>query len=408
MEAPMKRIVVLIDGTWDEEGIGDPTNVAKLDQAYGNRNKALIKASGADGTIQQTFYHDGVGTEPDFVRKILGGAIGLGLKKIVQDCYGFIVDNYLPGDELYIFGFSRGAYAARALASLIGASGITRQNDPQGFDVVWNHYRVKPASRDAPETASAADRKAGAAYNAMAAQKDRLHQHRRIKCVGVWETVGSYGIPAGFGVARLARYVALVSLGFHDTRFGDHIDVGLHALGVDEKRRPFVPTFWTIPKGKRPRGVVEQIWFAGVHCNVGGGYADSGLADEALMWMIARVTALTGLEFDAANVKSVLKLNPDGEVYDSSKGWLIDEWFPHLRVVLSPDAIDHGYFFNTPNRAEMRINERIHWTVMKKLGRPCTIDGVANTPYRPANLPAGIELARIAEMTAEEQALLAP
>jgi hypothetical protein len=96
--------------------------------------------------------------------------------------------------------------------------------------------------------------------------------------------------------------------------------------------------------------------------------------------MIARVTALTGLEFDAANVKSVLKANPDGEVYDSSKGWLIDEWFPHERVVLSPVAIDHGYFLNTPNRAEVHINERVHWTVLKKLGRPCTINGVANTP----------------------------
>jgi uncharacterized protein (DUF2235 family) len=210
MEAAMKRIVVLIDGTWDEEGIGDATNLAKLDPAYGDRSKALIKESGANGTIQKTFYHAGVGTEPDFIRKILGGAIGLGLKKIVQDCYGFIVDHYLPGDEIYIFGFSRGAYAARALAGLIGASGIRRQNDPQGFDVVWNHYRVKPASRDAPQAASAADRKALAAYNAMAAQKDRLHQDRTIKCVGVWETVGSYGVPAGLGLARLARYVALV------------------------------------------------------------------------------------------------------------------------------------------------------------------------------------------------------
>ncbi len=123
---------------------------------------------------------------------------------------------------------------------------------------------------------------------------------------------------------------------------------------------------------------------------------------------IARATALTGLEFDAANVTSVPKANPDGEVYDSSKGWLIDEWFPHLRIVLSPDAIEHGYFFNTPNRAEVHINERVHWTVMKKLGRPCTMAGVANTPYRPVNLPASIAPERIAEITAEEEALLAP
>jgi Uncharacterized alpha/beta hydrolase domain (DUF2235) len=110
--------------------------------------------------------------------------------------------------------------------------------------------------------------------------------------------VGSYGIPAGFGLAPLARYVALIFLGFHDTSFGEHVDVGLHAVAIDEHRRPFVPTFWTIANGQQPRGHVEQTWFAGSHCNVGGGYPDSGLSDLALIWMVARVRALTGLEFD--------------------------------------------------------------------------------------------------------------
>jgi hypothetical protein len=85
----------------------------------------------------------------------------------------------------------------------------------------------------------------------------------------VWDTVGSYGIPAGLGLAPLARYFALFVLGFHDTSFGDHVEVGLHAVAVDEHRRPFVPTFWTIPRGQKPKGHVEQTWFAGAHCNVG-------------------------------------------------------------------------------------------------------------------------------------------
>jgi len=120
----------------------------------------------------------------------------------------------------------------------------------------------------------------------------------------VWDTVGSYGIPAGLGLAPLARYFTLFVLGFHDTSFGDHVEVGLHAVGVDEHRRPFVPTFWTIPRGQKPKGHVEQTWFAGAHCNVGGGYSDAGLSDQALVWLVARLQALTGLEFDLNAVKA--------------------------------------------------------------------------------------------------------
>jgi T6SS, Phospholipase effector Tle1-like, catalytic domain len=399
----MKRIVILIDGTWNEEGIGNDTNLAKLDPGYGST--PFIKPTAANGTSQRTFYHKGVGVEPDWIKRILGGAIGVGLKKLVQDCYGLVVDNYEHGDEIYIFGFSRGAYAARALAGLIGASGIQRQRDTQGFETLWKHYRVKPAARNAPQSARGSDKKAIDNYAAMRA-KNAVHEDRAIKCVGVWDTVGSYGVPAGFGFAALARYVSLILLGFQDTQFGHHIDVGLHALGIDEKRRPFVPTFWTIPKGHKPRGVVEQTWFAGVHCNVGGGYPDSGLSDVALIWMIARVQALTGLEFDVPIIKGKLKPDPTGEVYDSSKGWPVDQLLPHLRSVLSPDAIDHGYFFNSRNTREVHINERVHWSVLKKLGSRCTVAGVADTPYRPANLPADIPPAQVAEITPEEQAFL--
>lgn len=107
----------------------------------------------------------------------------------------------------------------------------------------------------------------------MKAPRDKggLHPDNRVKCLGVWDTVGSYGVPAGIGLAALARYIALVTLGFHDTSFGDHVEVGLHAVAIDERRRPFVPTFWTIKKGQHPNGHVEQTWFAGEHGNVGGG-----------------------------------------------------------------------------------------------------------------------------------------
>jgi uncharacterized protein (DUF2235 family) len=365
----------------------------------------LIKAVSSAGILQKAFYHKGVGAESDLVKRLLGGAIGLGLKKIVEDAYRTVVENYEQGDEIYISGFSRGAYAARALAGLIGASGIQRTTNQRGFDIAWDHYRVDPAVRAGTRAAGSSDAKTISNFNDATAQ-NAFHADNKIKCVAVFDTVGSYGIPAGIGLAPLARYVALVFLGFNDTKFGEHIDVGLHAVAVDERRRPFVPTFWTAPKGRPPRGHVEQTWFAGVHCNVGGGYRDSGLSDAALIWMVARIEALTGLEFDPVRVKDVTRpANADGEVYDSSKGWIVDEMFPHSRVVLSPDAIEHGAFANTANPGEEHINERIHWTVMKKRGRPCTYFGVPNTPYEPPNVAAAIPPDKIAAITPEEQAL---
>jgi hypothetical protein len=166
-----------------------------------------------------------------------------------------------------------------------------------------------------------------------------------------------------------------------------------------------VPTFWTIAKGERPRGHVEQTWFAGVHCSIGGGYADSGLSDRALIWVIARLRALTMLEFDASALKAVTKPNLDGEVPDSARGWPVSRVFPHFRIVLSSDAIHHGIFFNTREPQEQHIEERVHWSVVMKRGRPCTYLGVPNTPYDPRNLPRAIPHNRVAAITPEERML---
>jgi len=395
----VKRIVVLIDGTWNKEGTGADTNVAKLDSGKKTITQAFIKASATDGIAQHVHYHDGVGSDGDLTQRLLGGAIGLGLKKIIQDVYEAIVSDFVAEDEIYIFGFSRGAYAARALAGLIGASGIQRQKNRDEFEVAWDHYRVAPAVRQQPQTASAGDRKTLDTYDTLA-QRQTFHDTRAIKCVAVWDTVGSYGIPAGIGLAPLARYFTLVTLGFHDTSFGEHIEVGLHAVAVDEHRRPFVPTFWTIEKGRQPKGHVEQTWFAGAHCNVGGGYPQSGLSDEALIWMIARVQALTKLEFDIAAVRANTNANLAEAVVDSTKGWVIDHAFPHYRTVLSPVAIQHGYLVNSDDPTEEHINERVHWSVIAKRTNAAAIR------YSPPNLPINIRPEQIAEITEEERMLL--
>jgi hypothetical protein len=406
----MKRIVSLIDGTWNEEGKGNDTNIAKLDPNYAKAGAPLIKPRAADGTRQIAFYHDGVGNDPDLLRHLLGGAIGIGLRKIVREAYRHLAENYARGDEIYLLGFSRGAYAARALAGLIGASGIQASADPGKldaiFDAMWNNFRVDPAIRHREKAAGSGDQKAIDSFNKVAAE-NTVDPKPRIKCVGVFDTVGSYGVPAGIGLAALGRYFTLAFLGFHDTEIGAHIDVGLHAVAVDEHRRPFVPTFWTAPKAKPPTAHVEQTWFAGVHCNIGGGYVDAGLSDQALIWMIARMQALTGLEFDVARLKAVTRPNPAGNIEDSAKGWWIDQIFPHGRVILSPDAIEHGLFFNIANTSEVHVNEKVHWSVIERRNAASCLMFGQPAKYAPDNLPATIPDEKIAAITPEEQALLA-
>jgi hypothetical protein len=119
-----------------------------------------------------------------------------------------------------------------------------------------------------------------------------------------------------------------------------------------------------------------------------------------LIWMVARVHALTGLEFDLTSVKTNTKPNIGGSVVDSAKGWFLDEHWPHYRAILSPVAIHHGYLFNTPAPNEVHINERVHWSVLAKRISSTT------SPYEPPNLPSQIPSARIAAITQEEQELL--
>jgi len=398
----MKRIIILIDGTWNLEAKGANTNVALLDPA--NKTlavKPLILSEGTDGVAQVVRYHCGLGADETGLQYWLAGTIGVGLKDLVLDAYQSIVELYEPEDDIIVLGFSRGAYAARALVGMIGASGIVKTPSDSNKEAAWANYRVKPELREQTDPSKAID-----AVETMLAIRslNGVHSENRVKCVGVWETVGSYGIPAGFGdISQVSSYITGKELGFHDTSFGDHVEIGLHALGVDERRRPFVPTFWTIAKGKRPRGHVEQTWFAGDHSGVGGGHTDTGLSNEALIWMVARLQVLASVQFDCDALRALgNSANVDGEVYDSTIGWLLDHNFPHLRIILSPDAIDHEALFSRANSTEEHINERVHWSLIEKYGRTCMVFG-KRVAYDPQNYPKFIPAQKIADITVEEK-----
>lgn len=387
----MIRNIVLLDGTWNTPR--DFTNICKKswEEKVAER---LIPPRGAGGVEQNVRYFSGVGAEGF---KIVGGAIGFGLRAIVQDAYDWVVDNYRDDQELYIYGFSRGAYAARALAGLIGDCGIRKTKDKSIFDISRANRSARQGSRSgAPPSGP------------------DIQASNRIKLLGVFDTVGSYGVPAGFsGLAPLGRYITLAVFGgFEDTQLGAHVDHALHAIGVDERRRPFTPTFWTVKKGDPHPQNIEQNWFPGVHCNVGGGYEDSRLSDIALIWMIARTQALTGLTFDNDAIRRTLKPNIDGNIPDSAEKYPIDRNFPRSREMFPAGAPANGLLWGG-NPDEEQVNEKVHWSVLAKLSRNCDIYG-ANTRYDPPNLKEamtrlGPDLAgRIAFITPEEARLLPP
>ena len=344
----MKRIVLCLDGTWNTVAkTSTPTNVVRFAQS-------VLPESG--DAPQVVYYNAGVGTDGP-IDRVVGGVFGVGLKRNVQRAYMFCALNYQPGDEIYIFGFSRGAYTARAVAGIIGRVGLVYPRHFDRFEEVWRHYRRRS---QAPELAD---------------------PNVPIKCVGVWDTVGSYGIPAGFGLGAIARMFTWRELHFHDTGLGHKVGVALHAMAIDEHRRPFAPTPWTrkidaaLPTGQ----TCEQVWFAGAHSNVGGGYANHKLSDVALVWMMARVSDLTDLRFDPSVLKGDVTPDVAAKV-ESSLGWFyfLSRLFPFNRPMLRPYALDVGLLWNAEDKTRRNINEAVHWSVEKR---------VTSGQYRPRNLP---------------------
>jgi uncharacterized protein (DUF2235 family) len=315
-----KRIVICADGTWNRTdakasvGESDATNVWLTYQ--------LVKPHASDGTPQLAYYHPGVGTG-GFLDRIVGGAFGVGLGMNIRQCYRFLVDHYHPGDYVYLFGFSRGAYTVRSLAGLMRNCGvIDPEKLPLGMDV-----------DAAVNEAFALYRKRGDATSPTAQTSvdfrvTHSHPDFRITCIGVWDTVGSLGIPVGL-VGRLTSHL----VGFHDVTLSGWVDCAYHAVAVDERRRPFVPTLWLQQPDAREHGQrIEQRWFTGVHSDVGGGYkwAERGLATRTLRWMIDRVTTSCKLELD----RSVLDTAPssDSALHESLTLWY-RAWKPANRTI---------------------------------------------------------------------------
>ncbi|WP_198782471.1 DUF2235 domain-containing protein [Shewanella putrefaciens] len=256
-----KRIVICADGTWNRPEkdlkVDFPTNVLRLARA--------ISPIAADGKPQQVFYDWGVGSYYD---EVIGGATGRGLHKNIMDGYRYLVQNYSPGDEIYLFGFSRGAYTVRCLCGLINNCGILKRPDARLIQQAFDHYK-KSSAPFAPS-----------GDKSLEFRQKYSHESREIKFVGVWDTVGAMGIPISF----LGLFEDKDE--FYDTKIGRNVRVARHALALDEHRSDFEPTIWQV----RENMDMQQVWFVGAHSNIGGSYKPdrdgSLLSDNALMWMI--------------------------------------------------------------------------------------------------------------------------
>jgi uncharacterized protein (DUF2235 family) len=300
----MKKLIVSCDGTWNtadqtDNEVPSPTNVVRLHNC--------LAAAAVDGTEQLKYYHPGVGTEGNAFQRALGGAVGLGLDKNIMGAYHWLARNYAAGDQIFLFGFSRGAYTARSLAGFIGRCGLLSLGN---LSPTESWARVESAYTKGYRKRDAAWRDSAWAV-----------EQPKVDFLGVWDTVGSLGLPDDFALLNLLDKAKNWS--FHDTTLGAHILKARHAVAMDEMRASFTPTLWTdendhILNDPDDSGRVRQVWFPGVHSDVGGGYVECGLSDLALDWMIKQAE-LSGLAFDPAFKKQI---RPDfqGLLHDSLRG----------------------------------------------------------------------------------------
>lgn len=328
-----KSVVFCADGTWN--GPGEPdnddkaapaTNVFKLflnlagtdtpgTYQLEKEQERVLPAPTANSPLQYAKYINGVGDSDNWLVKALGGSLGAGLITRIVRGYTFISRNYEKGDKVFIVGFSRGAYTARALAGLIAAEGLldaskidltNKQIAYQLGSAVWYKWRRTALDNDSGWFGKLEETLLDIPGLFTAAPRPNVMLTTDIEAVAVWETVGALGIPE-----YTKNQARLDVFRFAGTKLSPTIRNGLHAVAVDERREDFTPTLWDID----PR--VIQGLFPGAHADVGGGYPDgdeSGLSDGALIWMRNELERL-GVQFLRMPQDSA-KPNPDATAHE--------------------------------------------------------------------------------------------
>ena len=286
-----KNIIVCCDGTGNEYGPHN-TNVVRL-------YEAIVRDAN-----QIAFYDPGVGTFSVLGRQLgrrvgraLGKAFGAGLQHNVEDAYRYLMDRYESGDRLFLFGFSRGAFTVRALAGLLHRCGLLQKGSVNLVPYVSRIYNDRARHAAAPDF-------------------KRTYCHEcRPHLIGVWDTVGSMGWFWGRK--------------FFDTTLNHDVMYGYHAVSIDEQRRKFPVSLWC-EGAQAEHQAIEQVWFPGVHSDVGGSYTEAGLSDIALNWMLNKAK-MQGLRLKP-DWRRALAPDPAGPIHNSRTGpWRL--WRPASRII---------------------------------------------------------------------------
>jgi len=353
-----KRIILLLDGTWNDSDFGaQDTNIVRIREiiartlwaenddasASAAPTASIATPDASAGLVTPktyadmdniVFYERGVGTGA-FLNRFFGGALGKGLGKNIRRAYKFLSFHYQFGDQVFIFGFSRGAFTARSLVGYIHAAGLLKRDDctPELEQRAWEFYRTSPN-----------DRLPGIWSSLTPVVHDR--GALRVSCLGVFDTVGSLGVPfSQFRVFNRDTYE------FHDVELCALVDVNLHAMAIDEQRQPFEPTLWRRSKFKKFNTVVEQVWFPGAHADIGGGYIDEEARDRN------RLDALDDLPLDWM-LKRVKHHFPDFPV--SEAGWpLVSAEFLRKKALSAQHQPRTGVYFAWPRAFRSLNNEAV-------------------------------------------------
>ena len=373
-----KNIVLCSDGTGNTAIKARGTNVFKLYEAVD------IQGHKYDPSLKQqvAFYDDGVGTSSLTPIRLIGGAFGFGFRKNVKDLYTELVHVYEPGDHIYLFGFSRGAYTVRALSGMIEYCGILdiKNVEKVGYkslkervDRCWTAFRREAFQRvterkrrnNLPSSdTTQQDGKRREAFGACMDDKHLPHGAVTIEFVGVWDTVGAVGTP--FEELR-DLFNWIYPMRFSELTPSSRIKRACHALSIDDDRRTFYPELWN-ERGIRATQV-DQVWFAGVHSNVGGGYVKHGMSLVALDWMMAEAERC-GLRFIEAD-RDYVRTHQDvhDELYDARAGLgVYYRWEPRNLVKLC--------------RAHHMTQPKIHVSVFERIANGIGWYAPANLPYR--------------------------
>ena len=404
-----KRLILLLDGTWNDAAFGSTdTNIVRLSNLIA---RTLHIAGQNDGTREPkvtsyaygdkdtyVMYERGVGTSA-FLDHWVGGTFGEGITNNIRRAYKFLSFHYELGDQIFIFGFSRGAYTARSLVGMLNAPGLLKRDcctEALEQDV-WDYYRSAPN-----------DRLPGAwsALSPHINQRDKL----RVACLGVFDTVGALGIPlAPLRRANRDKYE------FHDVELSSIVDVNLHSLALDEHREPFEAALWRRSKFKQFKTTTEQVWFPGAHADVGGGYFAENehdqdgelvprLDDITLSWMIKRIKShYRDFPVNEALLPAITDSGPSPPA-DKPKRWaLAHQHNPRKGIYrLMPTAfrsvanvaVQCKPFPILPGFGETNVshdrhadveNEMVHICVLERLGESVRMDRKTRR-YWPKNL----------------------